>query len=110
MLPMNRHLHQHGDPCIRLVDHLFCGRNHENGPGPVRSLGGAENAHVHVRNTHEVVPSRSSRYADDAIRRRVTRGDYGRNHFDRRLRESEVAIGTSYHRVSGNVASPDGDG
>jgi len=40
----------------------------------------------------------------------VTRDDYGRNHFDRRLCESEVATGTRYHRVSGNVASPGGDG
>jgi len=98
-----------GDPCICPVNHLFCGRNHENGPGPVRSLGVAENAHVHVRDAREVASSRPSRCADDTARRGATRDDYDRNHFDRRLCESEVEMATGYHRVC-RVASPDGGG
>jgi len=102
------------DPCICPVDHLFCGRNHENGPGPVRSLGVVENANARVygRNAHgmaSAASSKPSRYGDDTARRGVvTRDDYGRNHFDRRLCESDVEMPTGYHRVCA-VPSPGGD-
>ena len=99
MLPMNTVdiFINAGDPCICPVNHLFCDRNHENGPCPVRSLGVAENAYVHVRNAHEEAASRPSRCADDTTQWGVTRDDYSRNHFnrrpvDRRLCESEVAM------------------
>ena len=38
---MNRNLHER-DPCICPMNNTFCGRNHENGPGPMRSQGSGE--------------------------------------------------------------------
>ena len=91
------------------VNHRFCGHNHENGPGPVRSLGVAENA-----NANEVASSIPSHYADKPAQQGVvTRDDYARIHFDRRsvdrrLCESEVTTPTGYHRICA-VASPEGE-
>jgi len=103
-----------GDPSICPVNNIFCGHNHENRPGPVRSLGVEENGHIHVRTPHEVASSKPSHCVDDTAQwGAVIRDDYARNHFDRRsvdrrLCESQVATRTGCHRVC-DVASPDGD-
>ena len=83
-------------PGICPVNHLFCGRSHENGPCLVRSLGVTVNVNA---NANEVETSRTSRCADDIARQRgvVTRDSYGCNHLDRRpvgrrLCETEVEM------------------
>jgi hypothetical protein len=113
-----------GDPCISPVNHLFCGRNHEEnetetgpslGPALVRFPDAAANAHAHARNAHEeqVETSKPSHCVDDAARGRG-RDDLDHNrrdpyHVDRHPCEGVAAMASGCHRAC-HAASPDEGG
>ena len=109
-----------GDPCISPVNHLSCGRNHEetststgpsHGPALVRFPDAAANARARARNAPEeqVETSKPSRCADDTARGRA-RDDLDHNRRDPHPCESEVAaMASGCHRAC-RAASPDEGG